>query len=145
MISPSLCGKRKGKAAMVFSLDAMIALIMAMLAISAIFVILVRSTERSDDTSGIYLMSLDTLAVLEKSHLLSTAVETNSTTAILQHLQALPSPVCSNITIYDTENRMVLTTAPASCTDHDQTSRAIRAFVDANLTTYLAVMEAWYR
>jgi hypothetical protein len=133
--------KRK---AFIFSLDAVIAVIIAGMMLLACFFYLSQTSTNIYKSQDLYKVSSDSLTILEKGNTLKTAVEANSTAAIQQFLNSLPGQFCGNITIYTSASASLLSAQKTGCSSENEFSTAIRAFIAGN-TEYYAKMELWYK
>ncbi len=131
--------------AIIFSLDAIFALIIAAVMILACFFYLSHTTTNLYKNQDIYKISLDSLTILEKDDALKTAVENSNTTTIQQFLDSLPEQHCSNITIYTYSSAQLLSTQKTGCTAKNESVIAIRSFIANNYNIYYAKTEAWYK
>ncbi|MBU2561184.1 MAG: hypothetical protein KKD17_02720 [Nanoarchaeota archaeon] len=134
--------KRK---AIIFSLDAIFAVVVAGLMILACFLHLSQTTTNIHQNQDIYKISLDSLTILEKDRTLKTAVETNSAATIQSFLDALPEQFCGNITVRTSAAVLVLSAQKAGCTEKNESTSAVRAFTAGNSAVYYAGMKAWYK
>ncbi len=134
--------QRKG---IIFSLDAIFAIIIAAIMILACFFYLSQTTTNLYKNQDIYKISLDSLTILEKDDTLKTAVETSSTTTMQQFLDSLPPQICSNITVYTSSSADVLSSKKAGCTAKNESTIAVRSFIANTYNIYYAKLEAWYK
>ncbi len=125
------------KKAILFTLDALFALILA-------FSFFVYFSFYFSDVENILYSNIDlleksndVLAVLEKSNNLV------DSTQIQTYLDALPAQICANITVYNSGNIMQLSELKSGCTPTEENTITRRVFI-SEYNPYLAVMEAWY-
>ena len=137
--------KLKTKKAIIFSLDAIFALVTAAVMILACFFYLSHTTANIYTNQDIYKISLDSLTILEKDSTLKTAVEANSSAAIQQFLDSLSQQHCGNIAVYTSESAAVLSAQKAGCITKNESAVAVRSFIANNFNVYYAKMEAWYK
>ncbi|MBW2965948.1 hypothetical protein KY342_02475 [Candidatus Woesearchaeota archaeon] len=133
------------KKAIIFSLDAIFAIVIAGIMILACFFYLSKTTTNLYQNQDIYKLSLDSLTILEKDETLKTAIETSSATTIQQFLNSLPDQHCGNITVYTSLSTAVLSSQKTGCTANNESTIAIRSFIANNSNIYYAKMEAWYK
>lgn len=133
------------KKSLIFSLDALFAIVIAGIMILACFLYLSQTTTNIYQNQDIYKISLDSLAILEKDDTLKIAVETNSTTTPQLFLNSLPDQLCSNITIYTASSAAILSAQKTGCTAKNESTIAVRTFIANNSNVYYAKMEAWYK
>jgi len=133
------------KKAIIFSLDAIFAIIIAGIMILACFFYLSQTSTNLYKNQDIYKISLDSLTILEKDNTLKTAVETSNTTIIQQFLNSLSEQHCGNITLYTSSSAAILSAQKTGCTSKNESTIAIRSFVANNSNIYYANMEAWYK
>ncbi|MBW2984326.1 hypothetical protein KY361_04380 [Candidatus Woesearchaeota archaeon] len=133
------------KKGIIFSLDAILAVIIAGVMILACFFYLSHTSTNLYQNQDIYKISLDSLTILEKDNTLKTAVETNSTTTLQLFLDSLPAQLCGDITVYTSSSSAVLSAQKTGCTAKNESTIAVRSFVANNFNVYYARMEAWYK
>ena len=133
------------KKAIIFSLDAIFAIIIAGIMILACFFYLSQTSTNLYKNQDIYKISLDSLTILEKDDTLKTAAETNSTTTLQSFLNSLPTQHCGNITVYTSSSTAVLSAQKTGCTAKNESTIAIRSFAANDYNIYYAKMEAWYK
>jgi len=132
------------KKAIIFSLDAIFAIIIAGIMILACFFYLSKTTTNIYQNQDIYKISLDSLTILEKDDTLKTAVETNNTATLQLFLNSLSDQFCGNITVYTSSSSAVLSAQKTDCTAKNESTIAVRNFI-ANNSIYYAKMGAWYK
>ena len=132
------------KKGILFSIDAIIALIVAGALILACFFILSKTTTNMHSSNDVFIKSLDSLAILEKDGTLKNVVETTNASTIQQFIDSTPAQFCSNITILSSASAQVLSVQKTGCTAKNESSVALRSFVSNNFNLYYARMEAWY-
>ncbi len=126
----------------VLSLDAVLALLVALLMLGIIFSYL---NIRASALASNYLaqVSMDALALMEKNGALNEAVAGNSSKAN-DVLRALPPSVCMNLKITDSSGKLKLMLKKPRCAGYEkELVSARRSFVDGN-NFYIAQGEAWY-
>lgn len=133
------------KKGIIFSLDAIFAIIIAGIMILACFFYLSKTTTNLYQNQDIYKISLDSLTILEKDDTLKTAAETSSSTTIQQFLNSLSDQFCGNITIYTSSSSAVLSAQKTGCTAKNESTIAVRSFVANDFNPHYAKLEAWYK
>jgi hypothetical protein len=133
------------KKSILFSLDAILAVVVAGSMIFACYFYLSKTTTNIYQNQDIYKLSLDSLAILEKDSTLKTAVETSNTTAIQQFLNSLSTQHCGNITVYTSSSTAVLSAQKTGCTAKNESTIAVRTFIANNSNIYYAKIEVWYK
>lgn len=126
----------------VLSLDAVLALLVALLMLGLIFSYL---NIRASALGSNYLaqVSGDALALMEKNGALGDAVAGNSTKAN-DVLRALPPSVCMDVRITDASGRLKLLLKKPRCEGYEkELASARRSFVFGD-NFYIAQGEAWY-
>lgn len=139
---PNLINKK----AVLFTLDALFASIIAAIVILASFQYLSQTHIARFNRQDIYRLSVDSLGVLERNSALSNAV-TGNTSNIEAYLGSLPAQVCANVTLFTLSSFQIGSVEKASCanTNKDNLVATYRVFVAPNSTAYYARMDAWYR
>ncbi|RME15155.1 MAG: hypothetical protein D6797_07230 [Bdellovibrio sp.] len=138
--------KKRAKKGIIFTLDAIIAILVAASFILASFFYLSKATNVPYDRQGIYDLSLDSLAVLEKKGDLAYSVENGSNSTLVEFLNfSLSQQVCGEIKIFNTDTFQLLTATKPGCTPINETSFARRVFIANNSKIYYAEMEVWFK
>jgi hypothetical protein len=132
------------KKSLIFSLDAIIAVVIAGMMLLACFFYLSQTSANIYKEQNTYMVSLDSLTILEKDSTLKTAIEANSTAAIQQFLNSIPNQFCANMTIYTSASAALLSAQKTGCTQKNESAVAVRIFI-ANQEAYYARMESWYK
>lgn len=101
--------------AVIFTLDAILAVLIAGVMLSAAYFYISGAEAPTDNRQNLYKISLDILAVLEKDGALHDFVNAGSASAISSFLNALPSQICSNVTIYDNSSIIKLSAQKQGC------------------------------
>lgn len=131
------------KKGLIFTLDAILALIVASSLILASFNY-VSKAQMVWNKPTLLKISLNSLAVLELSQTLQDAVKASNaddTEEFLNNL--LPNHVCAMVEFYDEADSLLLTAAKSGCTSSNYPTVNYRSFT-ANGNVYYARMEAWY-
>ncbi|MEW6329670.1 MAG: hypothetical protein AB1468_06195 [Candidatus Micrarchaeota archaeon] len=134
--------REKMKNGFVLSLDAVLALLVALLMLGIIFSYL---NIRASALSSNYLsqISMDALALMEKNGALNDAVAGNSSKAN-DALRALPPSVCVDLKITDSTGKLKLLLKRPRCGGYEkELITARRSFIYGN-DFYIAQAEAWY-
>ena len=137
------------KKGFVFSIDSLIALsvTLALLVISASYLALVKDSALP--SAFLKDFSMDAVTVLEKTGLLESAVDTNSSTGIAFFLNRLPQNICIEVNIFnesDTE-KAIMTVLKNGCTaNYEEKSSLKRSFLAGSEPSfYIAKVSAWYK
>jgi len=131
------------KRAIVFTIDAIIAIIILIAFTSASFYYL-KNMNNDFGENDLFQISQDSLAVLELNNELQNAITTSSTSNIQVFIDnLLPSHVCADIMLYDSSDTLQLNTTKTNCISSDETSASIRTFI-VNNNFYYAKMRSWY-
>lgn len=128
---------------MLFTLDAILALIVAMALIfaSLFYISQANVSFKQDD---LYDITLDSLAVLEKSGTFRRSIGSGTPDGLEQFLTSLPTYMCGAIEIQTKSSVILLTAIKPSCTFSEDFIVHRRVFI-AGGQIYLARMEAWYK
>lgn len=129
----------------IFTLDSILALTLTLSLITASLFYLGKTDESSFDEQQLRQLSLDSLAVLEKSSTLHITI-TTSQESLSSFINALPDPVCANITLFDAQGIAQQSVQKNSCTEQEITAQTIvtrRVFI-VNNEVYYAEMHSWY-
>lgn len=129
----------------IFTLDSILALTLALSMITASLFYLGKTDDSSFDEQGLRQLSLDSLAVLEKSGTLLLAM-TTSQESLESFVDALPQQVCANITLFDAESIAQHSVQKKDCQEQETTTKKSvtrRVFI-VNHEVYYAEMRAWY-
>lgn len=133
------------KKGIIFSLDAIFAIIIAGIIILACFFYLSQTTTQLFTTQDLSLTAMDTLTILEKDGTFKNIVETGSTATLQLFLNALPDQQCGMITVYTSSAAAIHSAQKAGCTFKNESVIAVRGFIANNYNIYYARMEAWYK
>lgn len=129
----------------IFTIDAILALLIAGTALVSSFILLTQTNENPFAVQDLATIAYDSLTVLEGSDTFFNAVKANSIGTITQFLNALPSQICGNISIYTDSNIQILSSNKANCDSTDYASIARGVFIANNTYIYYAEMKVWYR
>jgi|SRR3989338_4744840 len=125
------------KKAVIFTIDAVLAIIIAGIMLSAAYFYISYEYGSGDGQQNLHKISLDVLSALEKDGALQNSVNTGSASSISTFLNALPLQICSNITIYDNSSRIKLSAQKQGC-NITQPVFSRRVFVSGNFSAYYA-------
>ncbi len=125
---------KKNKHAVFFTIDSMVALAAAMVFMFAIFYYLSVSPDYSSEDLRVF--AQDALAVLEKSGAM------NDNSVISGYINATPSQVCLNITVFNPAESSFVKPG-CSMADVRQISVATRVFINNKNPRYAKAM-VWY-
>ena len=125
----------------IFTIDMLLALLVAGVILVASFALIGGKEQLTKDAA---VLAQDSLLVLESSKALANAVETNSNAQILQFLDALPSNICGNISVYSSPGLQILSGNKQGCDSSDAVDLARNAFI-LNFNVYYAEMQVWYK
>jgi len=127
---------------LIFTLDALISVGIALTLVSGIYFYLSQS-DVSSTTHDLFAVGLDSLALLEHDGTLETAALKNNLTEIGDYLDALPNHICADITIRDGSKKKINNITKLHCQPSNQTSVVKRVFL-VNSQPHLAEMELWF-
>lgn len=131
------------KKGIIFTLDVTLAVLLTLSIITASLFYLSQINLSFEDEE-LYRLTMDSLAVLEKSNALSESASTGSTQPINYLLESLPYNTCAKVELYDKNNVRILTVKKVGCTYSDDYLLSRRVFI-AQDEIYLAKMEAWFK
>jgi hypothetical protein len=135
---------KTNKKGLIFTLDAVFALVTALTLIMAAFYLISQDNQLFNE-QALELIAQDSLTVLEKDGTLAAAVESSSNITINLYQENLPEQVCSLITIKNSAGQQVMNTLSSSCsTNAKEYSVARRSFV-SDQDPYYAEMTIWYK
>ena len=130
------------KKGIIYTLDVIIALFMALGIVAFAFTYLEETSHSFNN--NVYVLSLDSLGMLEKDYTLQRAVQQNSAVLLQQFVNTLPAPLCGNISIYSGEQQKQWSVQANNCTQGNDLALARRAFA-VNATLYYAEMRTWFQ
>lgn len=136
--------KKIHKKALIFTLDAIFALIIAITLIMGVL-FLINQENQLFNEQALEIVAQDSLTVLEKDGSLDGAIEgtTNITISLFQ--ENLPDQICSLIVLKNSAGQQVLSSLRSSCgTNAKQFSVARRSFISGS-EPYYAEITAWYK
>ncbi|MBI4158881.1 hypothetical protein HY500_01330 [Candidatus Woesearchaeota archaeon] len=124
----------------VFSLDAMIALLLAVIITTFIYVSIEQSSSNYDELF-LHKSAVDVLTVLREDR----SLEVFNNASVYSFLDSLPVQFCANLTVYDFNDRIVYNALKSKCTTEGKivgTSR--RVFIVNSTSVYLGEVKMWY-
>lgn len=134
--------------AFIFTLDAILAIIICSILFFYTYSILASLQYSAASEVTLFSISSDVLTSLEKSHALQNSVYYSRTSDIHAVLGNLSSTVCSNIVIYSSSNQPLLIAKRSDCNCTTSRSLLVRSFVipqsNGTLSEYLAEIETCY-
>ena len=135
--------------AFIFTLDAILAIILCSILFFFTYSLLARIQYSVVRETILTDICSDVLTSLEKNHTLQNSVYYSRTSDMRSILSNLSSTVCSNIIIYSSDNKPLLTTTRTDCNCTASRSVLVRSFVvpqtNGTLSEYMAKMEACYK
>jgi hypothetical protein len=145
-VNPDLCIGNMKKKSILFSLDAMLAIVVSVMFMMAIYNYSENSYEPDYTIIDLYHMSADSIAVLKSSNSLSYSVTTNTTTSIYSYLRLMPSQVCLMVKIYDKSHNQLMNAAKEGClTVPGEPAVIYESPFVADSKIYSARMISWYK
>jgi len=133
------------KKGIIFTLDAIFALMAALTIISASLFYMGQVGKIPFNKQALGKISQDSLTILEKDGTLGKAVEIGSAATLSSFLNSLPSNLCGKIEINDASKNNILAALKPGCTGSNELVISVRAFVGNNFNVYYARMEIWYK
>lgn len=131
------------KKGLIFTLDAILALIVASSLILASFNY-VSQTQVAWNRPTLLKISLNSLAVLELSQTLQEAVKTSDAVDVEEFLNnLLPDNVCARVEFYDEADSLLMTAAKSGCASSNYPTVSYQG-LSVSGDIYYARMEAWY-
>ena len=125
------------KKGMIFTIDAILAVVIAGIMLSAAYFYISDEYGEGDRQQNLYKISLDILSALEKDGALQNSVNAGSASSIGSFLNALPTQICSNVTIYDNSSIIRASAQKQNC-NITQPVFSRRVFVSGNFSAYYA-------
>ena len=133
------------KKAIIFTIDAILAILAAMVLIAGSFYYLSQTQNIQWTDADRFQIAINSLAVLELSNDLQNAVSSMSTAGLGNYLNTiLPAQVCADITVFNEAQTQILTTIKNGCIVSNYRAVAIRD-VYVNNNVYYARMQVWYK
>ena len=131
------------KKAIIFTLDALLALLLAISFFTYISFYFSDVADPLYSDIGLYSVTNDALTVLEKTGTLANVVRNSDITELQTYLDVMPIQLCGNITIYNLANVRLFSAKRTSCTSPEKNVIVRKVFV-SDFIPYLTTMEAWY-
>ena len=131
------------KRGIIYTLDAILA---GIVALSFVFICMsYLSANPSEHLNALSLTTLDqdTLSVLEKDGVLADALQGDALD-LGNFLDALPSNICAEIFLYDTDMTLYRNITKTGCLPSDDVVITRRVFFAGNATPYYAKLRGWY-
>ena len=133
------------KRGVIFTLDAIFAVLTAMAFFIAILYFLNETADIPYSRQLLAEFSQDSLTILEKNSTLKLALVTDSTQQISEFLNSTPSQFCAWIELRSSSGDALLNATKTACVNSSQPVIERRSFVIGNESAYYARMESWYR
>lgn len=128
---------RKG---MVFSLDVMVALLLAVIFTTFIF-FNVNQFHSNYDEVFLHKSAIDTLSVLREDY----ALENFDNASIQNFLKNMPIQYCVNVTVYDFKDEIVYNSLRVNCSSAGEVvGISRRVFLINSTSIYLGEVKTWY-
>ena len=140
---------KKNKKAIVFSIDAMLALVSAMVLIGVAFFYLSQVQTLNWSQPGTFITAMDTLNVLRIDNTFSDSISQNSNESLIQFMDNMfPVNICGRIELYSNDSVLLIDANKTNCILPTQTSSADvyvarRTFVH-NKSMYYAFLRLWF-
>ena len=135
--------------AFIFTLDAIIAIVLCTILFSFAYSILSNFQYSTVRETSLFDTCADVLTSLEKNNTLQNAVYYSRNSEIRAILTNMSSNICSDLVIYSSDNQPLLIAQRADCNCTGSRSLLVRSFVIPNdngtLSVYFAKMEACYK
>lgn len=125
------------KKSIIFTLDAILAILIAGVMITASYFYISQANIPMSNRPNLHKISMDALAVLEKDSTLKNSVQTGSASGLSEFLNSLAPQICSKFTIYDDSSTLVLSALKSDC-NITQPVLSRRIFVLDNFSVYYA-------
>lgn len=133
-----------GKRSMLFTIDSIFALVIALVILLSVIFTLKSLDIKSWTETNINELGMDYLTVLEHSGELKNAVITSDTGEIKEFLNRIVKQnICGKIKIFDQNDNLLIIETKTGCLDSHESYMTKRSFV-AEDNFYYAVFEGWY-
>lgn len=139
-----MLNKMPAKKGIIFTLDAIFALITAVTIIVAVIFYMGQVYKIPYTKQALNRLAQDSLTILEKDGALKEAIERGSSTAITTFLNSLPYQICGGIDLKSANHSVIQSLTKTNCTISEESVVGRRTFVANNFTTYYAEVEFWY-
>jgi hypothetical protein len=125
-----------------YTLDAILAIVLLMSFVTAVFFFMEKSNNLQTIDSSILNINYDSLAILEKDNTL----ENNDLDRIDSFLNNLPKQICANITFYDSNSVNLNSTQRDDCelVEEKEVTVARRSVVRDDIIV-IAEMRSWFK
>lgn len=128
---------RKG---IIFSLDVMMALLLAVIFSTFIF-FNVNNSHSNYDEIFLHKSAIDTLTVLREDY----SLENFDNSTIYSFLSNLPVQYCANLTVYDNKDKIVYNALRSRCNGEGEVvGISRRVFLVNSTSVYLGEVKMWY-
>jgi hypothetical protein len=132
------------KKGVVLTLDAIFALIVAVLMILWTLQYLANITTPAYNKQALSRLGQDALTVMEKENILRDAMETGSISHIIHFFNSTPEQICHNLTIKYLGQTTMLAVTKIGCDTNTEPVIARRAFISYDRQIYFAELQSWY-
>ncbi len=132
---------RNNKKGLIFTIDAILALLSAIVILIVIYSIL-SNTNINNEYQDLSKIALDSLTVSEKNNALNSGVS-GDLSLLDNYLGALPVNICGNISLYYANQNIITSSKKPGCLINDNMVIARRVFV-SNYKMYFAKIEVSY-
>jgi hypothetical protein len=131
------------KKGVIFTLDAVIALLAASVIILSIYLLIGNLSDISDGRD-LQQIGQDALTVLEKDGSLAYAIQTKSNVTVTTYLDELPAQYCARIQLLDSNQDIQFSAVSGGCGNADRLAVSRRIFISER-KTYMAEIETWIK
>jgi hypothetical protein len=132
------------KKGIIFTLDAIFALIAAVTIITAAMFYMSQVSKLPYNMQALNRLAQDSLTVMEKDGTLRQAIETGSTSRMVIFLDSLPDQICAKIDLKSKNHVMLYNATKTGCTSSDEYVITRRVFIANNFNIYYSKAEFWY-
>lgn len=124
----------------IFSLDVLMALLLAVIFSTFIFFSINQSYSNYDELF-LHKAAIDTLAVLREDR----SLENFDNSSILTFLNSLPAQYCANLTVYGNNDAIVYNSLKSGCSNEGKVvGVSRRVFLVNSTSVYLGEVKVWY-
>jgi hypothetical protein len=136
--------KTLNKKSILFTLDSIFALVIALIILSAVIFSLRSLSVKNWSETNINELGMDYLTILENNDMLEYSVNSQTTGELKTFLNSfLKENMCGKLRIYDSSDNMILEESKTGCVDQKSVFITKRSFV-VNNNFYYAAFEGWY-
>jgi DUF1680 family protein len=135
---------KQNKTGLVFTLDAIFAIVIALSTFSAAFYYLNQISSTQHDDQNLIKLSMNSLTVLEKDGSLEYTIRTLNTNIVEQFLNNTEGNICANITVYNYADEPVKSIIKDNCNTTQTFNFAKRVFIANKSQVFYTTMETWY-